>query len=437
MNITDHKRVQEYLNAITRHVKNKKAHTHIQQELLTHVEDLIEEYIKDGYGLEQAIDQALLQTGSTEQIGKQFHKTYELKLDWQLLGLIVLFMGLGLALMFSVDQVLSTNTQNLFMNKVVAACLGIAVLIGLVYFNYKKLQRISYLMFFVNQLITLFVLIDGETLMGKPYLRLGFLQLDYIATISPIVSILAVAGILAGLNYTTKKSWFIIIGLYLLPVWLLLMTSGFFSIILFSVAFVFLLFRLPINRKVLLTGLGTALGVLIFILSFWLPDYIHMRIFSFLYYQNDPMGSGYVYYASKTIIENAGWWGQWFQNNSQLSLLPAAHTNFIFSYLVYQLGWVLAGVFILLSLYFMWRMTHLASYVTDLFGSLLMSAVISVFCVQIIWSIGMTIGVLPFISVSLPLISHGGTHFILSMLLLGLLLGVYRQKSYSQINNPI
>lgn len=117
-------------------------------------------------------------------------------------------------------------------------------------------------------------------------------------------------------------------------------------------------------------------------------------------------------------------------SQAQLNFLPEHHTDFIFSVVGEELGFVRAvGV---LGLYFilLYRMLRIAAHAKDMFGALLVSGVASTFAFHILVNVGMTTGIMPVTGIPLPLFSYGGSSMLANMLALGLVLNVNlrRQK---------
>jgi cell division protein FtsW (lipid II flippase) len=152
------------------------------------------------------------------------------------------------------------------------------------------------------------------------------------------------------------------------------------------------------------------------------------RLFSFLSPEKDPTGPGYIYILIKELLTNAGWFGNGLNGDLSIQALPDAHTDFVFPYLVYSLGW-LFGIFLsILLLVFIWRMSQTASKTQDYYGKLLVVGGATLIAVPAIWNILMGLGFAPIINVSLPFISYGGSALLFYSAVLGIILGVYRRK---------
>lgn len=127
----------------------------------------------------------------------------------------------------------------------------------------------------------------------------------------------------------------------------------------------------------------------------------------------------------KDILSKAGWFGKGLHNNL---ILPEAHTDFVFPFLVYSLGWVFGIFLCLLLVVFILRISRNAFKTKDLFGRLLTIGGAILFTVPACWNILMGLGIVPIMVVPLPFISYGGSMLLVYAALLGLILNVYRRK---------
>ncbi|MEC4677816.1 MAG: FtsW/RodA/SpoVE family cell cycle protein, partial [Nitrospirota bacterium] len=139
-----------------------------------------------------------------------------------------------------------------------------------------------------------------------------------------------------------------------------------------------------------------------------------------------PTGTGYQIIQSKIAIGSGGLFGKGFLEGtqSQLKFLPERHTDFIFSVLAEQWGFV--GVLVLFVLFFLvilWAI-DVAVKAKDLLGTLLAVGIIGLIFFYFFVNVGMTLGVMPVVGVPLPLVSYGGSAMVTTLGMLGLLLNI-------------
>ncbi len=154
---------------------------------------------------------------------------------------------------------------------------------------------------------------------------------------------------------------------------------------------------------------------------FLFAPYQKDRLLNFVHPERDPLGSGYNVTQSIIAIGSGKMWGRGlgFGSQSQLHFLPEAQTDFIFSVIGEELGFI--GVFVVLTLYFMilWRLVYIASQATDDFTVYLVIGVALLFFIQVLVNMGAAVGVLPVTGVTLPFLSYGGSSLLMNLLLIG------------------
>ena len=153
-----------------------------------------------------------------------------------------------------------------------------------------------------------------------------------------------------------------------------------------------------------------------------LKDYQYRRIDTFLDPSSDPLGAGYHITQSKIALGSGGWTGRGFMQGTQsrLNFLPEKHTDFIFTTLAEEFGFI--GAFSLLTLYALIIVFCVASALTnkDRFSSLLTLGVALNFFLFFAVNMSMVMGLAPVVGVPLPLVSYGGSAMLVLMLAFGL-----------------
>ncbi|MFC4599413.1 stage V sporulation protein E [Cohnella hongkongensis] len=151
------------------------------------------------------------------------------------------------------------------------------------------------------------------------------------------------------------------------------------------------------------------------------------RITAFLDPWQDPQGAGYQSIQSLYAIGPGGLVGLGLgMSRQKYNYLPEPQTDFIFSILAEELGFIGGSLLILLFLLLVWRGMRTAITLTDPFGSLLATGIVGIFAVQVLINIGVVIGLLPVTGVTLPLVSYGGSSLTLLLTALGILLNLSR-----------
>jgi len=161
-----------------------------------------------------------------------------------------------------------------------------------------------------------------------------------------------------------------------------------------------------------------------------LKDYQFRRIDTFLDPASDPLGAGYHITQSKIALGSGGWTGRGFMQGTQsrLNFLPEKHTDFIFTTLAEEFGFV--GAFSLLSLYALIVLFCVASALTnkDRYSSLLTLGIAMTFFLFFAVNMSMVMGLAPVVGVPLPLVSYGGSAMLVLMLAFGLVQSAHIHK---------
>lgn len=164
----------------------------------------------------------------------------------------------------------------------------------------------------------------------------------------------------------------------------------------------------------------------------WIPlkDYQLDRLLVFIDPWKQWHGAGYHVVQSQIAIGSGGLEGKGIYNGSQnqLNFLPEQHTDFIFSVVGEEMGFI--GVTALLLLFFilLYRGIRIASQARDLYGTLLATGVIAMLTFHILINVGMVSGIMPVTGVPLPLFSYGGSSMMTNMIAIGILLNVYMRR---------
>lgn len=162
-----------------------------------------------------------------------------------------------------------------------------------------------------------------------------------------------------------------------------------------------------------------------------LADYQEDRLLVFVQPDRDPQGAGYSLEQSRIAIGSGGLTGKGLGQGTQsnLNFLPERHTDFIFSVLGEELGFM--GTVLLLGLYLALLMTALeiSASSRDLLGSLIAVGLISMWTFQILQNVGMTMGLMPITGIPLPFMSYGSSFMIANLAGTGMLLSVWARRS--------
>ena len=274
---------------------------------------------------------------------------------------------------------------------------------------------------------------------GRRWLDLGFINFQP-SELSKIALILVLASVL------DKKSEFdSIIDLilpflyFLIPFSLIVVENDLGTALVLLAILIIMLYVAGVNKNFLYVFFGggflTIIAVIASHLYFntplpFLKEYQLNRLVAFINPGIDPRGIGYNIIQSKIALGSGKLFGKGLFNGTQnqLNFLPEKHTDFIFSVIGEEFGFI--GIFIIIALYvfLFWQLFKVVLEAKDNFGKLVVSGIIAMFFFHVVENIGMTMGVMPITGIPLPFISYGGTSMVVSLIAIGIVLNINIRK---------
>lgn len=192
----------------------------------------------------------------------------------------------------------------------------------------------------------------------------------------------------------------------------------------------------PVHLLVMvLLGVAVVSGAAYLSTSGMLPllkDYQVRRLTVFLDPYADRMGAGWNVIQSMVAIGSGSFFGKglFAGSQTQLNFLPARHTDFIFSVVGEEFGFLGASLLLAAFVFFLWRLMRAVVLAKDQFGRLLVAGITSMVLFHLVVNVGMTLGVMPITGLPLPFISYGGSSLLANMVAVGIVLNVliHRRK---------
>jgi len=208
-----------------------------------------------------------------------------------------------------------------------------------------------------------------------------------------------------------------------------------FHVVAFIVFMIVVFLLLIITRPawcVRLLLMGSCFGLGLASPALWskLEPYQQQRIVIFLGMKSDPHGAAYQVIQSKVAIGSGGIIGKGFLNGSQTQLrfLPEQHTDFIFSVLAEEFGFIGVAVVFSLFFYLLTRIVRAAKTSRNRFSSFVAAGCFSILAFQFFVNVGMTTGLVPVTGLPVPFLSYGGSSLVLVMILVGLSANISRHR---------
>jgi rod shape determining protein RodA len=364
---------------------------------------------------------------------KLFYRFF--KIDTTLLVLIVLLSSLGLLILYSS----SGGSLDLVYQQLIHLGLATSVMLVVAQIPPLLLMRSAPILMILGIVLLILVLLFGSYGGGaQRWLNLGFIKFQPSEMMKIIVPI-AIASILSESTLPPRALPVMIslVGIAIV-VLLIAMQPDLGTALLIGASGIYVLFfsgfrirlvkNLWLNLGLLVTSLG---GLFYFAWNNLLISYQKNRILTLFNPESDPLGSGYHILQSKIAIGSGGLTGKGITHGSQsrLDFVPEQSTDFIFSVLAEEMGFV--GFILLLSIYtlMIYRCFNLSLRCEDNFSRLLGASLTFVFFTYIFVNMGMVSGLLPVVGVPLPLISYGGSSLMTLMASFGIIMSIHKHKS--------
>ncbi|MBI4398061.1 MAG: rod shape-determining protein RodA [Candidatus Omnitrophica bacterium] len=349
--------------------------------------------------------------------------------NWGLFSLAMMLSFLGLLFIASAT---AGHSMGYLIRQLMWMGLGVAVLIVVVWLGYRSFLNLAFIFYGLSILLLVLVMITGVSAKGaQRWLDLGVIALQP-SEFCKLSTILALARFLGGRS-PKKNHWITFIlasGIVIFPLGFILKQPDLGSTLIFIPIFFCMLFVWGAKLRYLF---GTVLLGVAGMPLFWmlLKEYQKRRLLVFINPNIDPLGAGYNAIQSKIAVGSGMIFGKgWFQGTqNRLQFIPEHHTDFIFSVIGEEWGFVGAALLIMLFLLLIWRATLIGTQTTDMPARLLVTGIVSMIVFHIFINIGMTMGMMPIAGLPLPFISYGGSSLISSFIAVGLLISIYKTRS--------
>ncbi|MFR2571640.1 MAG: rod shape-determining protein RodA [Clostridia bacterium] len=360
----------------------------------------------------------------------------ELKnMEWGILVAAIILCVIGIVALFSATQ---ETEYDEFTKQIIWFVISIIAMVILMFIDYNLLLKASPVLYGIFILLLIAVLFTTPVNGATSWFNIGAFSFQPGEFAKVFVILFLTYTIVKiqkkGPNEINKiTKLLIILSVLAVPVLLLVMQPDYGTSLAFIVATALMLFSAGIDKKyIIITFLVIAISIPL-LYNFILPEHAKSRIDVFLNPESDPRGAGYNIIQSKLAIGAGGLTGMGLLkgNQTQLGFLYPKTTDFIYSVIGEEMGFIVAGGIILLYVYLITKCVYIAKTAKDRAGSLIAIGITGVFLFHVIENIGMVMGLLPITGVPLPFISYGGSSLITNFMCIGLLLNISgkRQKT--------
>ncbi len=360
----------------------------------------------------------------------------ELKnMEWGILIVAIILSIIGIIALFSATQ---ETEYDEFSKQIIWLVVSLIAMVVVMFIDYNLLLKASPVLYGLTIVLLIAVLFTKPINGATSWFNIGAFSLQP-GEFAKVVVILFLTYVITKIQRKGQEEinrptrLLIVLSALAVPVLLIVKQPDYGTALAFIVAMALMLFTSGLDKKYII---GTILLIVIavpLLYNFVLPEHAKTRIDVFLNPESDPRGSGYNIIQSKLAIGAGGLTGMGLLkgNQTQLGFLYPKTTDFIYSVIGEEMGFIVAGAIILLFVYLITKSIYVAKTAKDKAGSMIAIGITGVFLFHVLENIGMVMGLLPITGVPLPFVSYGGSSLITNFICIGLLLNISgkRQKT--------
>lgn len=373
---------------------------------------------------------------------------YVKQFDYLLFAAVLLLSFIGIAVLKS--AIGETGISGTWLKQIICLAIGIVLAITISAIDYKDFKTLGIILYIVSIVLLVLVLLIGKEVHGsKSWLKvplIGQFQPSELAKVAFTVVLPVFFERLKDGQQIVKNVIKLIIYTAI-PIILVLLQRDIGTTMVFIFAFVVMLFIYGIPYKYFFIALGTFAATAPVLWFLVIPEkfpHIKERFLTFIFPETDLQGNGLQVFRSKMTIGSGQLFGKGLfhglqtQNSSSVVSsfnVPEKQTDFIFSVIGEELGFVGSMFIIAIILFILFRCIYISMNSRDAYGSFMVICIASMLGFHFIENIGMCIGVLPVTGIPLPFVSQGGSSLIANYLNVGILLSVSIRRKKTIFNS--
>ncbi|MBO8172548.1 MAG: rod shape-determining protein RodA [Bacillaceae bacterium] len=364
-----------------------------------------------------------------------FEKKYLKNIDWSIL-LILFFLAV-----YSYIGISGASQENpLEQKQMMYYVMGFTVMIVVLLFDYTWIAGLSYILYGIGILSLIGVLFAPEINNAHSWYKIGGYLIQPAEPVK-LFTVMAIARYLSKRDETGKPIQNLIdlgpVFLFVLvPMGLIFIQPDLGNALVFTGILTTMLIAGGTPLRYLLSMVGVVvagLASLILVYQFnpdlffkIIHEYQWNRIVSWIHPEQDPVGTGYQLIQSLIAIGSGQLLGRGIGEDTQAKYgwIPVGESDFIFTVIAEQLGFIGASVLIFLFFFMIYRMVRIGMESRDSFGAYFVSGVIGMFVFQIFENIGMTIQLMPITGITLPFISYGGSSLLTNFVIVAMVINI-------------
>ena len=357
-------------------------------------------------------------------------------IEWGILIACLLLIAIGLTALFS-----STNDSEHeeFNKQVLWFAVSIPIIIFMIFIDYNLIAKVSPIFYGIFVLLLIVVLFAPSVNGAHSWFKINDIIAFQPSEFAKIFVIIFLASIIVKMQKKDRDNInkisrlaliFLIVGI---PIALIIKQPDLGTATAYIIATVLMLFVSGIDKKYIIATLLLIAIAIPAIYMFALPEHAKSRIEVYLNPNIDPRGAGYNIIQSKLAIGAGELLGMGILkgNQTQLGFLYPKTTDFIFSVISEEMGFVVSSLVIILYVFLINKAVYVAKTAKDDLGAYISIGIAGIFFFHMVENIGMTMGLLPITGVPLPFVSYGGSSLLTNLICIALLLNISgrRQKT--------
>ncbi len=353
-------------------------------------------------------------------------------IEWGILICTVLLIGIGMVALYSSTQ--SSEFEEL-KKQIMWLVISIPIVILIISLDYEMIANISQIGYGIILILLVLVLFTTPVNGATSWFDIGPFSFQPAEFAKIFVILLLAKGIVKvqkqDKNDISKPlKLFSVLLIVAVPVLLIIKQPDYGTALAFLVATIFMLFVSGINKKYIIGAILAVIVIVPLLYFFVLPEHAKTRIDVFLNPNLDPRGAGYNVIQSKLAIGAGQLLGMGVTkgNQTQLGFLYPKTTDFIFSVIGEEMGFIVSAGVIVLYVVLITKAIYVAKTAKDDLGAYIAMGIAGIFMFHMVENIGMTMGLLPITGVPLPFVSYGGSSLLTNFVLVGLLLNISARR---------
>ena len=353
-------------------------------------------------------------------------------IEWGILICTILLIVIGFVALFSATQ---NECYDEFKKQIMWVLVSIPVMIVVILIDYEIFIKISPVLYGASLIFLIGVLFTEPINGASSWFSIGkftvqpaeFAKIAFVLFITFVITKMQ----LKGKDETSRPLKLgLILLVALVPILLIIKQPDYGTALAFIMSLIFMLFVSGIKKRYIITAIATVAILVPVAYFFILPEHAKTRIDVFLNPDMDPRGAGYNIIQSKLAIgagELLGM-GIFKGNQTQLGFLYPKTTDFIYSVIGEEMGFIVAAGVIILYVVLITKAVYVAKTAKDDAGAYMAAGIAGIFFFHMLENIGMTMGLLPITGIPLPFVSYGGSSMVTNLIMIAILLNISARR---------